>query len=85
MPASKVTPKPNDGTALVALDPWLEPYAPHLRARYAFFKSTLAKIDATCNRPTRPASQRLQEGSPMFNAIFDSLQKLQQRVEQPEA
>ncbi|MEI8197391.1 MAG: 1,4-alpha-glucan-branching enzyme, partial [Phycisphaerae bacterium] len=43
--SSPKTPRP-DGTALVALDPWLEPYAPQLRARYTYFKTALAKIDA---------------------------------------
>lgn len=43
-PASKNS-RP-DGTAMVALDPWLGSYAPQLRARYAYFKSALAKIDA---------------------------------------
>lgn len=38
-------PRP-DGTALVALDPWLEPYASHLRARYAYYKSVLRQIEA---------------------------------------
>jgi 1,4-alpha-glucan branching enzyme len=35
----------NDGTGLVAHDPWLEPYSEKLRQRYARYRSTLAKID----------------------------------------
>ena len=34
-----------DGTALVELDPWLEPYADRLRERYAYYRAALAKID----------------------------------------
>src|SRR5439155_23329029 len=40
-------PRRDDGTALIELDPWLEPYADHLRARYAYYKSARAKIDQT--------------------------------------
>jgi 1,4-alpha-glucan branching enzyme len=36
-----------DGTELIDSDPWLEPYAEKLRARYAYYKSARAKIDQT--------------------------------------
>jgi 1,4-alpha-glucan branching enzyme len=35
----------DDGTGLVLHDPWLEPHSDKLRARYAKYLSTLAKID----------------------------------------
>ena len=38
-------PKRDDGTGLIATDPWLEPYAHRLRDRYAHYKSLLARID----------------------------------------
>lgn len=38
---------PPDGTGLIAIDPMLEPYAPRLRERYAYYRQALAKIDAT--------------------------------------
>src|SRR5437870_4043570 len=37
----------NDGTSLIALDPWLEPYAHQLRDRYDHYKYVRAKIDQT--------------------------------------
>src|SRR5688500_9985698 len=40
-------PARTDGTALVQLDPWLEPYSDRLRDRYAYYKSVLAQIDET--------------------------------------
>ncbi len=43
----KAETKPNDGTGLVAMDPWLEPYAPALRDRYSYYKSALARFEAT--------------------------------------
>jgi 1,4-alpha-glucan branching enzyme len=46
--AAAVTPankRPEDGTALVAGDPWLQPYTEALRARYAYYRSALAQID----------------------------------------
>lgn len=36
----------NDGTAIIAQDPWLVPYAPQLRARYTYVKTLQAKLDA---------------------------------------
>ena len=39
--------KPNDGTGLIALDPWLEPHADNLRRRYAHYQRGLSKFDAT--------------------------------------
>lgn len=36
-----------DGTGLIALDPWLEPYAEPLRRRYARYASKLSEILAT--------------------------------------
>ncbi len=38
---------PADGTGLVQVDPWLEPYSEKLRARHAYFKKVLEKINAT--------------------------------------
>ena len=37
----------NDGTALIAIDPWLKPFAQQLRDRYAHYQSVRAKIDET--------------------------------------
>ncbi len=34
-----------DGTDLVRLDPWLEPYSQQLRHRYSYYKTTLARFD----------------------------------------
>ncbi|EPQ26723.1 uncharacterized protein PFL1_05702 [Pseudozyma flocculosa PF-1] len=39
--------KANDGTGVIALDPWLEPFAPALRERYAVFRDWASKIEAT--------------------------------------
>ena len=39
--------KPEDGTALIGQDSWLEPYAPQLRDRYQYYKQRLAQFDAT--------------------------------------
>ncbi|MCP4589169.1 MAG: 1,4-alpha-glucan-branching enzyme [bacterium] len=33
-----------DGTGLIDLDPWLEPYAPALRHRYSVYLATLARV-----------------------------------------
>ena len=38
---------PHDGTGLVALDPWLEPHAEKLRARFAHYRRFRERIDAT--------------------------------------
>jgi 1,4-alpha-glucan branching enzyme len=35
-----------DGTGLIAIDPWLEPYAQQLRNRYAHYRTMLAHIEA---------------------------------------
>lgn len=43
-------PAPNrrdDGTGLVELDPWLEPYSQKLRGRYAHYKYMLSKLEPT--------------------------------------
>jgi 1,4-alpha-glucan branching enzyme len=37
--------KATDGTRVIADDPWLEPYAPVLRARYAKFQATKKDIE----------------------------------------
>lgn len=37
-------PPPPDGTGLIALDPWLAPYAPALRRRFSLYRDTLAKL-----------------------------------------
>lgn len=39
--------KPVDGTGIIAIDPWLGPYAHQLRERYAYYQRALAKIDQT--------------------------------------
>ncbi len=39
--------QPTDGTGLIAHDPWLGPYADRLRERFAYYRKTLAKFDAT--------------------------------------
>jgi len=36
-----------DGTALVEVDPWLEPYADQLRRRYGYYQHVRKKFDAT--------------------------------------
>ena len=36
-----------DGTALVDVDPWLEPYSDQLRRRYAYYQHVRGKFDAT--------------------------------------
>src|SRR5438034_10597732 len=36
-----------DGTALIDLDPWLEPFAERLRARHHYYKLVRGKFDAT--------------------------------------
>ncbi len=38
---------PNDGAAIVALDPWLAPYAQKLRDRYAHYLWVKSKVDDT--------------------------------------
>ncbi|KAF8948742.1 alpha-1,4-glucan branching enzyme, partial [Entomortierella lignicola] len=43
--ASKIIPKEQDGTGVVELDPWLEPYSEGLRKRYAQYKLWKDKID----------------------------------------
>src|SRR5207248_3114205 len=40
-------PRELDGAALIGLDPWLAPYADRLRERFNYFKSALARYDAT--------------------------------------
>jgi 1,4-alpha-glucan branching enzyme len=35
-----------DGTGVIALDPWLEPFAPALRSRYASYNKWLSTIDS---------------------------------------
>ena len=42
--AQATTPARPDGTGLIALDPWLEPYADALRTRYQYYESTLKRI-----------------------------------------
>ena len=37
----------HDGTDLIQFDPWLEGYAPQLRARYAHFRKQLSTLDQT--------------------------------------
>ncbi|MBN2445539.1 MAG: 1,4-alpha-glucan-branching enzyme, partial [Phycisphaerae bacterium] len=37
-------PQPGDGTGLIALDPWLGPYADKLRQRYAHFQAAQRRI-----------------------------------------
>src|SRR2546421_3852679 len=37
----------SDGTALIDLDPWLEPFAEQLRRRYAYYKKVRGKFDST--------------------------------------
>src|SRR2546429_7892463 len=37
----------SDGTALIDLDTWLEPFADQLRRRYAYYKRIRAKFDST--------------------------------------
>lgn len=44
MTAPTKTP-PADGTALIQIDPWLEPYAPRLRERFAYYQSTLKSLE----------------------------------------
>ncbi|PWN41676.1 glycoside hydrolase [Ceraceosorus guamensis] len=39
--------KATDGTGVIGLDPWLEPFAPALRDRYSLFKSWVDKIRQT--------------------------------------
>ena len=38
---------PNDGTGVVGLDPWLEPFQDHLRERYSKAQSWIAKLKET--------------------------------------
>src|SRR3954467_13754597 len=45
MPATEKTYR--DGTALIAKDAWLEPYADKLAARQAHFRAMVKKFDAT--------------------------------------
>jgi 1,4-alpha-glucan branching enzyme len=44
--ASPTKPPRNDGTGIVELDPWLEPYSQKLRDRFNHYNAMLAKIDA---------------------------------------
>lgn len=37
---------PNDGTGLIRLDPWLEPYGGRLRERFAYYRSVREEIEA---------------------------------------
>lgn len=39
--------KATDGTRVISLDPWLEPFAPGLKTRYALYKKWRDTIDAT--------------------------------------
>jgi 1,4-alpha-glucan branching enzyme len=47
MPMTVQTTHPDDGTALIENDPWLQPYADRLRERYRYFRNVLASFDAT--------------------------------------
>ncbi|HEX3356509.1 MAG TPA: alpha-amylase family glycosyl hydrolase [Tepidisphaeraceae bacterium] len=47
MAKTKARERVEDGTGLIALDPWLKPYAMQLRDRFAHYKSFRAKIDET--------------------------------------
>src|SRR5215470_16580586 len=40
------TKRRDDGTALIQVDPWLEPYAPKLRERFAYYQSTLKGLES---------------------------------------
>src|SRR5215204_210892 len=40
-------PTRTDGTALVDVDPWLEPYTDQLRRRYAYYHGVRRRFDAT--------------------------------------
>jgi 1,4-alpha-glucan branching enzyme len=42
--SNPVEPLPQDGTGLIRLDPWLEPYADRLRERYAHYQATKARL-----------------------------------------
>src|SRR3954451_25111558 len=47
-PATPQEAKPKqDGTALIELDPWLEPYAQALRDRYSHYQWVRSRIDET--------------------------------------
>lgn len=39
--------KATDGTKLVSLDPWLEPFAPALRERHSVYRKWVDTINAT--------------------------------------
>src|SRR4051812_39131399 len=44
-PAPPPPPRRDDGTGLIALDPWLEPYAEHLRNRFQHYLHFRAALD----------------------------------------
>ena len=44
---STKTPPLKEGTGLIKIDPWLEPYADRLAERHAHYRATLAKFDPT--------------------------------------
>src|ERR1051325_6527741 len=44
-PASAAPPRRDDGTGLIALDPWLEPYAEHLRNRFKHYLNFRSVLD----------------------------------------
>ncbi len=46
MTTDSQSPTRNDGTALIALDPWLEPYAQQLRNRYLHYQHIRSTFDA---------------------------------------
>src|SRR3954454_4564994 len=46
-PPAPPAPRRDDGTGLVELDPWLEPYSDRLRGRYAHYLWRLDQINQT--------------------------------------
>ncbi|KAL7413681.1 family 13 glycoside hydrolase [Mrakia frigida] len=46
-PPGPPPPRPTDGTAVVLSDPWLEPFSPFFRARYAKYLEWVKTIDET--------------------------------------
>ncbi len=50
-PSSSPSAVPPDGTALIALDPWLAPYADRLRERYAHYRAARQRIEAVAPLP----------------------------------
>lgn len=47
MTQTLTSPPLQDGTGLIAHDPWLEPYADRLRERHSYYRRVLARFDAT--------------------------------------